>query len=1124
MEFRVLGPLEGTGDGGVVSLGPRKQRALLARLLLDANRTVSVEQLLDDLWGDDLPASAPKMVQVYVSRLRKLLPAGMLLTRPPGYALELNPEAIDLHRFERLQAQASTAIAEGAPAEAARLLREALGLWRGPALAEFTEPFAEHERGRLEELRLGCLEERIDVDLALGRHADVVPELESLVKHEPLRERPRGQLMLALYRSGRQADALAGYQQFRQMLGDELGIGPSSRLRELERSILMQGPELEPASPGPAADVPQGRLPGKSDSAPTGRAAELERLRRALARAVQGDRRAVFVTGEPGAGKTTLVRAFLEAVVASEDLLVAQGQCVEHRGPREPYLPVLDALGRAAEGPYGDALVETLAARAQSWLVQLPWLIDFDYLEAVERRVRGTTRERMLREAVEALEALAAQRPVLLVLEDLQWTDGATLGLLSALLRRSGHARILLLATLSPPGVSAGEDGVRSLVHELCLRGTAEEIALGRLGVNAVEEVVEARLGSGLPAGLAELVHDRTAGNPLFVGHLLDHWLGESAIVEGAEGARLTVPFDRLASAIPGSLRGSIEDTVMALDRPDAALLRGAALVGREFAVATVAEALQRAPDEVADRCEALARMRTFLEPAGETRWPDETVSPVYAFVHDLHRAVLADLVPPSDRAEMHRRIGARLLEAYGPRAGEYATELALHFVAGREPERAVRFLKLAADGAFARQAYPEGVKQVREALRGVGLLEPGPGRVRAEVELLSMLGQALVATEGWSSPEAKESLVRARALAERLHDNEPLINVLLALATIYEVRGEYAAAAEVIDQCRRRTPVEDTSRHLQSNELLACSLFHQGSFARALEHADVGAALFSSGDPNLGGYDTFPATLGDNAGVACHDWAALATWYLGRPDEALERARRALALAEEPARAYSRATACAQLAVVHQCRREPDEVRGWARATMDAAGDRGYAYRVAMGRILDGWAVAVLGDPGRGAEELAGGLRASRSTGAHMDDPYYLGLLADSHLHAGAVEAGLSAVSEALEIAARERLLFFEAELLRLRALLVLARDPDDGAAEEQLEAAVAVARRQGSPSLELRAALSLARIRMRRGRAGQVRGLIAPLRERFTEGLDTPDLREAAALLDDDALPIAP
>jgi len=491
--------------------------------------------------------------------------------------------------------------------------------------------------------------------------------------------------------------------------------------------------------------------------------------------------------------------------------------------------------------------------------------------------------------------------------------------------------------------------------------------------------------------------------------------------------------------------------------------------------------------------------------------------------VHDLHRAVLADLVPPGERAEKHRRVGARLLEAYGSRSDEIAAELALHFVAARDPERGVLFLKLAAHRAFGQRAYREGIQHVRGALRGVALQEDGPSRVRTEVELLSMLAQALVATEGWSVPEARESLVRARALAERLHDNEPLIPVLLALATLHEVRGEYAAAAEVVEECRRRTPAADASRQLQSHELLACSLFHQGSFARALEHADAGAALFFAEGPDAGGYDTFPATLGDNAGVSCLDWAALASWYLGRPDDALERAHRALGLAEEPTRAYSRATACAQLAVVHQCRREPDKVREWAQATIDSAGERGYAYRVAMGRILAGWAVAVLGDPGRGTAELLSGLQASRSTGAHMDDPYYLGLLADAYLHEREVEAGLSAVSEALEIGARQRSLFYEAELLRLGALLLLTRDPDDAAADRQLESALAVARRQSSPSLELRAALSLARLRMRRGQAGQARRLVAPLRERFTEGLDTPDLREAAALLGDDAVPTA-
>jgi DNA-binding SARP family transcriptional activator/class 3 adenylate cyclase len=246
MEFRILGPLEAIGDEQSIPLGGTKQRALLTRLLLDSGRTVAGERLVEDLWGETPPETARKMIQVYVSRLRKVLPEGMLQTYPPGYRLTVPPDAFDLDRFERLRAAGRTALEEGRPVEAAAELRAALALWRGPALAEFVaEPFAAIEAARLEELRTGATEERIQADIELGRAADVVPELEALVAEHPLRERLRVHLMLALYRAGRQAEALAVFQAARRVLSEELGIEPSQELRELELRILRHDPTLE---------------------------------------------------------------------------------------------------------------------------------------------------------------------------------------------------------------------------------------------------------------------------------------------------------------------------------------------------------------------------------------------------------------------------------------------------------------------------------------------------------------------------------------------------------------------------------------------------------------------------------------------------------------------------------------------------------------------------------------------------------------------------------------------------------------------------------------------------------------------------------------------------------------
>ncbi len=245
VEARLLGPLDVAHGGASIALGPPRQRALLARLLLDANHTVSIDRLVDDLWGEDVPGTAAKMIQIHVSRLRKLLP-GVLVTRSPGYAVEIPPEAIDAVRFERLRERGRAELASGSAAQAARCLREATALWRGPALAEFDEPFAVTESARFEELRVACLEDRIDADLALGGNSSLTAELDALVSQHPLRERLRRQHMLALYLSGRQAEALAAYRGLRDMLATELGIEPSPALRELELRMLRQDPTLAP--------------------------------------------------------------------------------------------------------------------------------------------------------------------------------------------------------------------------------------------------------------------------------------------------------------------------------------------------------------------------------------------------------------------------------------------------------------------------------------------------------------------------------------------------------------------------------------------------------------------------------------------------------------------------------------------------------------------------------------------------------------------------------------------------------------------------------------------------------------------------------------------------------------
>ena len=350
MEFRLLGPLEVRAASGPIPLGGEKQRALLALLLLNANRVVSRERLIDELWGEDPPETAVTMVQVYVSRLRKVLPAGSLVTRSPGYVVEVGDDELDLSRFERLRAEARGAD----PEKAARLYRGALELWGGPVLAEFDgEPFARVERRRLEELHMATLEERIEADLALGRHDELIGELEALSAEHPDRERLRGQLMLALYRGGRHSEALEHFSHLRVRLRDGLGLEPSTQLRELQRRILQQDPSLSPAPGGERSrsvlPVPPKRLLGRE-----------RELREVVELLLRDDVRLLVLTGAGGSGKTRLALEAAHAVASSFANGAAFVDLAPLRRSEEMPAAIARTLGRALEDNSIDALAREL--------------------------------------------------------------------------------------------------------------------------------------------------------------------------------------------------------------------------------------------------------------------------------------------------------------------------------------------------------------------------------------------------------------------------------------------------------------------------------------------------------------------------------------------------------------------------------------------------------------------------------------------------------------------------------------------------------------------------------------------------------------------------------------------
>lgn len=1103
MEIRLLGPLEAVDAGAPLALGGTKQRALLAALTLAGGRVVSAARLVDDLWGVRAPDTAPKMVQIHVSALRKVLPAGVLVTRAPGYAVDLPREAVDAFRAEDALRAGRDALAAGDPRGASEALAGALALWRGAALEEFGEPFADGEARRLAELRLALTEERLAADLALGRHADAIREIEALVAAEPLRERLRELQMVALYRSGRQAEALAAYQDAFRALNDELGLEPSARLRDLERAVLRQDPSLD--APAAAAAAPDPLTP--PGAAPIGRDAELAALQAELAAAAEGATRVVLVTGEAGAGKTTLVDALLDGLPDGA-ALVGRGQCVVQHGPSEAYMPVLQALERICRAPdAGDAL-PALVGRAPTWVVQMPWLLDDAAREAVEARLVGANRDRMLREGVEAITGLSETRPVVLVVEDLQWSDLATVDLIAALARHRGPARLVLLATIRPPD-AARDDAIHAAAHELVGRGLATELAVGGLGDAEVARYLASRLpGAELADDLAASMRARTGGIPLFLEKAVDGWIEDGRAVPEEGGWRLTADSAALSRDIPGTLRGLIRRRLDPLPPEDRRLLEAASVAAPAFSAALVAAALDAPEAAVEERIDALARAGVMLASAGEERWPDGTVAGRYAFTHDLCHEVLYDDLPAGRRARLHQAVGDRLERAHPDGRDEPSAELAAHFLRAGEPARAVRHLVGAAERAAGRLAPREALALAESALAAVPEL-PSPEREPWELRATLVHGLAVIVTSGWGAPEAERSFARARELAEALGQTEDADRATYRLATLHEVRGDYARSEELLRPMLAPGGMPRSRRlALDLQEVLACTLFHQGRFGDALATAEHGLEL------ERAPVDPFLAAAGDDPVTACHHWAALSALHLGMPDEALRVSDRALALVAAPARRHAAASALALGAVVGQCLGDPARTRDLAERAIAEADERGYVYRAAMGLVLRGWARAALGDAPGGIAELRDGIARSRATGALMDEAYYLGLLADAYLRAGDADGARTALDEAREVVPRDGRFFHESELHRLRGEVALS-DGDAETAERAMRRARDVARHQGARMPELRAALGLGAVLRATGRPTEARAAVAEVLGGFTEGFSSPDLRAATGFL---------
>ncbi len=1127
--FRFFGPFVAERNGMPLhGFRSDKVRALLAYLAVHPDRPWPRTTLADLLWTDHPERTARANLRNALSNLHRVVDdapaADSFLTQTDTtiMASASTDRWVDVEDFRALLPSAD-ATAEGAT-EAAALerLTRALALVRGDFLQGFaldSPPFDAWLSHTREELRREATRAARLLALAqalVGDDAAAAAAATRWVDLEPWDEAGHRHLMRVLLRQGRRSAALVQYETCRRALATDLGAEPEAATTDLADAIRAGAgasgtadPEA-PAWPGLATSPPSNAEPFVA------RGGELASLRAALAAAAEGRGAALFVTGEPGSGKTALLAEFTRRALADDpQLVVLWGSCSAVTGRGDPFEPFRQALrmltGEAEAPPAARAsgsdsarrLWRRLPATVASLLDHGPDLVDRFVsgrsLLAFARRHGGVSGEQLRRleelgqradapptgprpqgalfaQLTAVLGELAYHRPLLLLLDDLQWIDPASIDLLFHLARGLGERRCLLLGAYREEDAARPAPGeVRPLldvVEELLARGGGGRIDLtggaGRAFVDALLDLEPNDLGDGFRARL----HGLTAGNPLFTVELLRGMQLRGDLRRDAEGrwtARPGLDWD----ALPARVEAVIARRIGHLSPPCAELLTAGSVEGEAFTAAVAAAVTDR---PLADACDLLSReagRQHRLVTA--TTWLDADGRPVagYRFRHGLFQSFLHQRLDEVERARLHAQVARALLAALpaDPECrAEAALVLARHFEAAGQLDEAIEHFAGAARHAARLSANGEAVAHLQTALRLLQSLPATPVRDRRELALQLALGPPLTAAKGWAPPELEAAYARAQELLAGLEDDAQLVAALWPL-TLFRIGRSEHAQVDALAERMERLATRSRDPMLLALTPFRISPFYQGRFAQA---RDVFEA--ASVHPDLGLQRELAQRFGMAPAAVALAYLAECLYILGLPDEAEDRGAEAIALAE---RVDHPMTTCYVLG--RNCwraatRGDPEATRRFARDLGDTAGTHGLgAFRLAATFFLHQTGVhdaAADGDAASWLRPMRDAIDAYRAAGTALNRPGFLTFYADACGAAGRVESGLAAVTEALAEAARSGETWFQAEAWRVSGDLLRALPGmRPSAAHTCRERARRVARRQGAIAFERRA-----------------------------------------------------
>jgi DNA-binding SARP family transcriptional activator/predicted ATPase len=1161
---RLLGVVQVERDGKPVhGFRSRKALALLGYLAVQ-DQPVSRERLMDLLWEDKAEAQGRNNLSWVLSKISSLLPDLLHADRQTVQFQPTVPYWLDIEAFEELEAEGDFAA-----------LTSAVELYRGEFLeglcfegcAEF-ELWAVGERERWRQRAISMLRALVAHHSRQGECDEGVRFARRALALEPWREEMHCEVMQLLAWSGQRGAALAQYETCRQALADELGVEPAAETTLLYQQI--RDGELETPAPPPAfldEEAADEKHPLVERPVFVARERELAQLDGFLHKALNGQGQVVFVTGDAGQGKTALIREFARrAQAAHPSLVVDSGNGNAHTGLGDPYLPFREILSlltgdvesRWAAGAMSSdqarRLWHTFPLTTQALVEAAPDLIDlFVPGVALVKRAMAFTLDRAgwlprLRELVErraalppdpnlqqsalfeqytqVVRALAQQRPLLLVLDDLQWADGGSTSLLFHLGKRVEGSRVLIVGAYRPEEVALGRGGpstgsgpwkrhpLEPVVNEF-KRHFGDIVAnLGQAGdrrfVGALLDTEPNRLSDTF----RETLYRQTRGHPLFTVELLRGMQERGDLIQDQRGQWTegpTLDWEKL----PARVEAVIAERIGRLPQRLQDTLTVASVEGETFTAEVLARARGVDEQEVVARLSGeLDRRHRLVRAQGLLPLENGHLSRD-RFRHILFQRYLYNSLDPVERAHLHRAVGIALEALYkGEAAVETAAvapQLARHFQEAGITEKAVDYLRQAGERALRMSAHEEAIAHFTRGLALIETLPETPERAQQELSLHVSLGLSLQATRGFAAPEVGRAFGRARELCRQVGET-PQIFPVLALHIFYSTRGEFQTGYEIAEQFfSLAEQAQDPLLIALGHWHLGVDLFYRGKLVQAQAHLGRMIAFY---DPqqhqHLGLY------YGLDPGVMSLSVAACTLWILGYPEQGLKRIREALALAQELPHPPTLAMAYLWVGTVHGFRWDWPGVQEAAEVCIQLSTEHGFQYWLSGELTVRGWALAGQGQTEEGIAQIREGIAISRATGAELQVPISHAMLAEACGKAGRVEEGLAALTEALATTHRTGERWSEAELHRLKGELLWVQGADAGEAEACFQHAIQVAHQQQAKSFELRAVTSLCRLWKEQGRRKEARKRLADVYNWFSEGFDTPDLQEAKSLLE--------